>query len=175
MVHMRRNGLNGGGDNIFENAREHLRMRCDLLSRQIFDPIIDSNFDGVLPKAVISSLIAGGALHVSPDVYRGHSVGFFVPPLGSYAYDVDGFGNVYGVFYATRMNLQNARLQWDLKDLPSTFNGKSVINIVECTVKAGGMWEDVVLMCPGSSSGGANGVTRPPAPKYFGVNPWTLI
>jgi hypothetical protein len=177
MVHayMRRNGLNVGGDNIFENAREHLRMGCDLLSRQIFDLIIDSNFDGVLPKAVISYMIAGGALHVSPDVYRGHGVSFFVPPLGSYAYDVDGFGNVYGVFYATRMNLQNARLQWDLKDLPSTFNGKSVVNIVECTVKEGAMWKYVVLMSPGSSSGGANGVTLATAPKYFGVNPWTLI
>jgi hypothetical protein len=173
--YLRRNGLSPNDGYAVASAREDLQRGCDSLTRQIFDLILDSNFDTVLPKVIASYMIAGSAMHVSHDGYRGHGIEFFVPPLGSYGYDVDGFGNVYGVFYSTEMNMSNARLQWDLINVPETLGPKSTVRLIECTVKEGPLWKYVVLLSPSKnnvSRGESMVVTEP---RYFSINPWTLF
>jgi hypothetical protein len=165
--------LGAGGDP--SGAREELQRGCDSLTRQIFDLILDSNFDSVLPKVIASYMIAGSAMHVSNDGYRGHGIEFSVPPLGSYVYDVDGFGNVYGIFYSTEMNMSNACLQWEFINVPETLGPKSMVRLIEYTVKEGPLWKYVVLLSPSKnsiSSGESLVVTEP---RYFSMNPWTLF
>jgi hypothetical protein len=124
---MKRNGLNINDDYEIASAWERLKRGRDKLTRQVFNMINSNNFDTVLPKVISSYMIAGGALHASKDGYCGHGAEFFMPVLGSHAFDVDSFGNVYGIFYGTQMNISNATLQWDLISLRETLNPKSVV------------------------------------------------
>jgi hypothetical protein len=173
--YLRRNGLSPTDGYAVAGAREELQRGCDSLTRQIFDLIVDSNFDTVLPKVIASYMIAGSAMHVSRDVYRGHGLEFFVPELGSYAYDVDGFGNVYGVFYSTEMNMSNARLQWEFVNVPETLGPKSIVRLIECTVKEGPRWKYVVLLSPGKNTMSRGESLVVTEPRYFSINPWTLF
>ncbi len=164
----------------FQDAQELLNIGCQKLTDQIYDLLLDSNFDVVLPKLILNYMVSCGAVHVSHDHYRGHGVSFQVPVLGSFAFDTDGFGNIYGIFYATKMSVANAHLQWDLVNIPPNIKENSNVQFIECMVKdkirqsSGRMknvWKYVVLMSGGSETG-ARAVTEP---RYYDSCHWSIM
>jgi hypothetical protein len=158
----------------WEFAKDVLSRACEKLSKRIFDVIFDSNFDEIMPSLVKSFMISCGAANVQFDRYRGHGVSFFLAPLGSYAYDMDAFGNTYGIFYANDMTLANARLQWDLENVPKTINENNQIHIIECTVRIDDKWCYVVLMNPGGAQS-SSGVAMVTKPRYMDFCPWAMM
>lgn len=182
--YLEQNQISVDSESDFESAREILSIGCEKLSAQIYDLILDSNFDMVLPRLVLNYMISCGAAHVSHDHYRGHGISFQVPTLGTFAFDTDAFGNIYGVYYASAMSLQNAQLQWDLVNLPENVQPKTTVQLIECVVKdriktkngrLKNVWKYVVLMSPGKGArnkGAANEVT---VPVYFDSCPWSFM
>lgn len=182
MIHayMRMHELDPGDDGLFASAKETLQLGCSKLTKQVFDLLIDSNFDNVLPQVILGYMISCGAWHVARDHYRGHGLSFFCPSLGSYSFDVDGYGNIYGVFYQTMMSLQNLSLQWEVKNIPTTLNNKSIVTVTECTVKETsgkhqGKWKYIVLLSPSMDNRNKSGATEITEPRYFDICPWTLL
>ena len=166
------------GDNIndqesWSQIYDFLNRGCEKLTNRVFDVIHDSNFDEIIPSVVRNFAISCGALHISRDTYRGHGVSFYNPPLGSFSFDTDSTGNVYGIFYQSRMLLANARLQWKLVNVPPFAKEDQEVTITECTVKEGDSWVYYVLMMVGND--GRVPATIVNKPKKMDFCPWALL
>lgn len=167
------------GDNIndqesWNHIYDYLQRGCEKLTDRVFDVISDSNFDEVIPTVVRNFAISCGAMHVGRDTYRGHGVSFYVPPLGSFGFDADSLGNIYGIFYQSKMLLSNARLQWKLSNIPDNIKENQEITITECTVKNGDKWTYYVLMGVGNGQKGAP-VAIVAKPRDMDFCPWSLL
>lgn len=167
------------GDNIndqesWNHIYDYLQRGCEKLTDRVFDVISDSNFDEVIPTVVRNFAISCGAMHVGRDTYRGHGVSFYVPPLGSFGFDADSLGNIYGIFYQSKMLLSNARLQWKLSNIPDNIKENQEVTITECTVKNGDKWTYYVLMGVGNGRKGAP-VAIVAKPRDMDFCPWSLL
>jgi hypothetical protein len=159
-------------ESIWEEEKASLARGLRKISDRAFDLIFDSNFDEIAPVWLKLFCLTDAFIRVAKDNYRGHGVSFFVPPLGSYAYDIDGFGNIWGIFYSSTTTVGNARLQWKLQGIPGNFSETSPVRLIECYVREGGRWKFVVLMTPGSDGEGAFIVTKP---VYRDFCPWAIL
>lgn len=167
------------GDNVndmesWNHIYDYLQRGCEKLTDRVFDVIADSNFDEVIPAVVRNFAISCGAMHVGKDTYRGHGVSFYAPPLGSFGFDADSLGNIYGIFYQTKMLLANARLQWKLINVPSHIQEDTEVAITECTVRNGDKWTYYVLLCAGKGRGN-DPVAIVTKPRDLDFCTWALL
>jgi hypothetical protein len=70
-------------------------------------------------------------------------------------------------------NMSNGLLQWDLINVPETLEPKSIVHLVECTVKEGALWKYVVLLSPAKNSTSRGESMVVTESRYFSINPWT--
>lgn len=174
-THMERNGDDLNSDKAWNSARNYLKRGLAKISDRCFDLIFDSNFDEITPSWVKNYEITDAFMRIDRDRYRGGGVTFFNAPLGSYGFEIDNFMNIWGVYYCTSMTVGNARLQWDLVNVPASVNEKTKVNLVECYVKEGNRWKFVVLMSPGSTTQNGAGASIVTKPKYYQFCPWAIL
>jgi hypothetical protein len=171
---MELNDFPANDENFYASAKDTLTRGLKKISDRAFDLILDSNFDEICPAWIRQFSITDSFMRITKDYYRGHGISFFVPPLGSYAYDIDAFGNIWGVFYQTESTVANAKLQWDLNRIPPGLKDDCKINVIECYVREDMRWRYELLITPGRGSDGST-ASFGAKTQYFNFLPWSVL